>query len=101
MDGMLLTSARATGTLLDHLAEDLSARFGRGFWRANVASMRLFYLIYRNDIVQTLSGQSGRSKKIQTASGQSELAQLAARDSQIPRTFYRPDLKFDSEHAVS
>jgi hypothetical protein len=49
--------------LLERLVEDLSARFGRGFSRANVASMRLFYLTYRDDIVQTLSGQSGRTKK--------------------------------------
>jgi len=69
--------------LLERLVEDLSARFGRGFSRANVASMRLFYVTYRDDIVQTLSGQSGRSKKIQTASGESELGaelgHLAAR----------------------
>ena len=65
--------------LLDRLVDDLSARFGRRFSRANVASMRLFYLTYRDDIVQTLSGQSGRSKKVQTASGESELARLATR----------------------
>ena len=65
--------------LLERVVEDLSARFGRGFSRANVASMRLFYLTYRGDIVQTLSGQSGRTKKIQTASGESELARLVTR----------------------
>lgn len=65
--------------LLERLVGDLSARFGRGFSRANVASMRLFYLTYRDDIVQTLSGQSGRTKKIQTVSGESELARLATR----------------------
>jgi predicted nuclease of restriction endonuclease-like (RecB) superfamily len=65
--------------LLERLAEDLSARFGRGFSRANVASMRLFYLTYRDGIVQTPSGRSRGTKKIQTASGESEVTHLAAR----------------------
>jgi predicted nuclease of restriction endonuclease-like (RecB) superfamily len=38
------------------LARDLSARFGRGFSRANVFQMRQFYLTYRAK-VQTPSGQ--------------------------------------------
>ncbi len=44
-----------------------------------IASMRLFYLTYRSEIVQTLSGKSGSKKIVQTPSGQSELAPLAER----------------------
>jgi hypothetical protein len=43
--------------IVEQLARDLSARFGRGFSRANVFQMRQFYLTYRAK-VQTLSGQS-------------------------------------------
>jgi hypothetical protein len=55
--------------LVWRLADDLSARFGRGFGRANLFQMRAFFLAYR-ETVQTASGQSGGVKKVQTASGQ-------------------------------
>jgi predicted nuclease of restriction endonuclease-like (RecB) superfamily len=42
--------------IVEQLARDLSARFGRGFSRANVFQMRQFYLAYRAR-VQTASGQ--------------------------------------------
>jgi predicted nuclease of restriction endonuclease-like (RecB) superfamily len=42
--------------LVEQLAKDLSARYGRGFSRANVFQMRQFYLAYRHK-VQTASGQ--------------------------------------------
>jgi len=64
--------------LLDRLATDLTKRFGRGFSRANVASMRQFYVAYRDEIVQTPSGRS-RPTKIQTPSGELGLTRLAAR----------------------
>ncbi len=56
--------------LLDLLARDLSARFGRGFSRANVFQMRQFYLAYREK-VQTVSGKSTADPIVQTPSGQS------------------------------
>lgn len=43
--------------LVRQLAVDLTARFGRGFGRANLFQMRAFFLGYR-EIVQTPSGQS-------------------------------------------
>jgi hypothetical protein len=43
-------------SVVEQLARDLSARFGRGFSRANVFQMRQFYLTYRAK-VQTVSGQ--------------------------------------------
>src|SRR5437870_10310462 len=42
--------------LLQRLAQDLTARFGRGFRRSNLFQIRAFYLAYR-EIVQTPSGQ--------------------------------------------
>ena len=41
--------------LIEQLAQDLSARYGRGFSRANVFQMRQFFLAYRHK-VQTVSG---------------------------------------------
>ena len=45
--------------LITRLADDLSRRFGRGFGRANLASMRAFYLAWpETEIFQTVSGKS-------------------------------------------
>ena len=59
--------------LIERLAADLTARFGRGFSRQNMYYMRQFYLSYKPDrILQTLSGTlappSGHPI-LQTASG--------------------------------
>ena len=44
--------------LIERLAEDLTARFGRGFSIQNIYNMRLFYLSYPPDrILQTPSGE--------------------------------------------
>jgi predicted nuclease of restriction endonuclease-like (RecB) superfamily len=61
--------------LVEQLATDLSARFGRGFGRRNLFQMRAFYLTYREK-VQTLSAQSPKPDgdgKVQTPSAQSPL----------------------------
>jgi len=55
--------------LLQRLALDLTARFGRGFRRSNLFQIRAFYLAYR-EIVQTPSGQFAADEKVQTLSGQ-------------------------------
>jgi predicted nuclease of restriction endonuclease-like (RecB) superfamily len=55
--------------LLNRLSKDLSANYGRGFSRSNVAQMRVFYLSWQ--IVQTPSGQfraQAKGKAQQTAS---------------------------------
>ena len=59
--------------LIERLAADLTAGFGRGFSRQNIYYMRQFYLSYQPDrILQTLSGKlappSGHPS-LQTASG--------------------------------
>ncbi|GAB62266.1 MAG: DUF1016 family protein [Candidatus Jettenia sp.] len=57
--------------LIDHLAIDLTKKFGRGFGRSNLFQMRSFYLAY-STIVQTPSGQlnsNNPSQIFQTSSG--------------------------------
>jgi DUF1016 N-terminal domain len=56
--------------VVDRLAADLTARFGRGFTRRNLFNMRAFYLA-NVEIVQTVSGKLRRPDKIQTVSGKS------------------------------
>lgn len=58
--------------LLTRLAQDLSARFGRGFSRQNLQNMRQLYLSAPPDrIRQTLSGKLAESGIRQTVSGKS------------------------------
>lgn len=59
--------------LIEQLAQRLTARFGRGFGRANLRQMRAFYLTY-GEIRQTASGEFEHAKPSeirQTASGES------------------------------
>ena len=58
--------------LVAKLAQDLTARFGRGFSRTNVFQMRQFFLAYREKI-QTLSEFSGAGSIIQTPPGSSAI----------------------------
>lgn len=58
--------------LLGRLANDLTARFGRGFSRQNLQQMRLFYLAWPADkICQTLSSKSAALQILQTPSAKS------------------------------
>ncbi|MEW6367751.1 MAG: PDDEXK nuclease domain-containing protein [Acidobacteriota bacterium] len=61
--------------LIEQLATDLSARFGRGFGKSNLFDMRAFYLAYAG-ILQTVSGKSSLAptgEKLHTPSGKSEV----------------------------
>ena len=58
--------------LVDQLARDLTARFGRGFSRANVFQMRQFYVA--SPTVQTPSGQSPVPSIVQALSGQLDIS---------------------------
>jgi predicted nuclease of restriction endonuclease-like (RecB) superfamily len=61
--------------LLKRLAQDLSARLGRGFSRQNLQNMRLLYLSAPPDrIRQTLSGKLAEPGNRQTTSGKSSPA---------------------------
>ena len=55
--------------LIKRLAQDLSARFGRGFSQRNIEQMRLFYLAW--PMAQTLSAQSVPTRIDQTPAGES------------------------------
>lgn len=62
--------------LIARLADDLTRRFGRGFGKANLASMRAFYLAWpEEEIFQTVSGKSAATGIVQTLSGKSRSAQ--------------------------
>jgi predicted nuclease of restriction endonuclease-like (RecB) superfamily len=66
--------------LLKRLAEDLTARLGRGFSERNLEQMRLFYSFW--PISQTLSAkseESGRSQTVQAASTQFDFTEVASR----------------------
>ena len=53
--------------LIARLADDLTRRFGRGFGRANLASMRAFYSAWpAAEIFQTVSGKSAAPENVQT-----------------------------------
>jgi predicted nuclease of restriction endonuclease-like (RecB) superfamily len=61
--------------LIARLSDDLTRQFGRGFGRANLASMRAFYLAWPEEaIFQTMSGKSPATQKVQTPSGKSRAA---------------------------
>jgi len=68
--------------LIERLAGDLTARFGRGFSRQNLQHMRQFYLTYpSNRIRQSVSGELARTSPPeirQTVSGEFVDARLAA-----------------------
>jgi predicted nuclease of restriction endonuclease-like (RecB) superfamily len=58
--------------LIARLADDLTRRFGRGFGKANLASMRAFYVAWpATEIFQTVSGKSAATENFQTPSGKS------------------------------
>lgn len=62
--------------VIARLADDLTRRFGRGFGRANLASMRAFYSAWpAAPIFQTVSGKSAAPENIQRQSGKSAPAQ--------------------------
>jgi predicted nuclease of restriction endonuclease-like (RecB) superfamily len=67
--------------LIEQLAGRLTARFGRGFGRANLWQMRAFYLAYAA-ILQTVSGELGSVRSdaiLQTASGESETSAISTK----------------------
>lgn len=62
--------------LIERLAADLSARYGKGFSVRNVWQMRAFYLAWPN--LQTPSAESDKPKILQTPSAESSLPILSA-----------------------
>ncbi len=57
--------------LVERLSRDLTQRFGRGFGKANLWSMRAFYVAWPADrILQTASGESAGEPILQTVSAE-------------------------------
>ena len=71
--------------IIERLAADLSALYGRGFSIRNVWQMKAFYLAW--PILQTLSAESEFSGNLQTVSAESSLASIASRFS-LPWSAY-------------
>ncbi len=89
--------------LIKRLADDLTAKFGRGFGWRNLAQMRAFYLAWPSDrILQTLSAKSLISPIVPTVSAISvdtpSLASIASRFP-LPWSAYVRLLSVKSEHA--
>lgn len=78
--------------LIARLAEDLTRRFGRGFGKANLASMRAFYFAWpAAEIFQTASGKSAVPENAQTPSGKSLPAKDVVVDGMATATATAPD----------
>jgi predicted nuclease of restriction endonuclease-like (RecB) superfamily len=75
--------------LIQRLAKDLSASFGRGFGPRNLAQMRSFYLAWpRDKILQTLSAKSSTPISFNKIQGQPQLAQDLANQFPLPWSTY-------------
>jgi hypothetical protein len=79
--------------LVDRLAADLTARFGRGFGRRNLFQMRALYLAYR-EIPQTVSAQSAAAAKVQTSSA------LSTAITRLDETVAAPAFRLPWSHYV-
>jgi predicted nuclease of restriction endonuclease-like (RecB) superfamily len=75
--------------LIQRLATDLSASFGRGFGPRNLAQMRSFYLAWPHDkIVQTPSAKSSTAIPVNKIQEQSQLVQELTSQFPLPWSAY-------------
>ncbi len=75
--------------LIQRLAKDLSALFGRGFGPRNLAQMRSFYLTWPQDnILQTPSAKSPTPILFKEIHGNSSAIQALAKQFQLPWSAY-------------
>jgi predicted nuclease of restriction endonuclease-like (RecB) superfamily len=76
--------------LIDRLAADLSARFGRRFSPRNLWQIRAFHLAWRpgDEILQTASAESGAVGIVRTASAQSVALSKLAQAFPLPWSAY-------------
>jgi predicted nuclease of restriction endonuclease-like (RecB) superfamily len=75
--------------LIQRLATDLSASFGRGFGPRNLAQMRSFYLAWPHDkIVQTPSAKSSTAVPVNKIQEQSQLVQELTSQFPLPWSAY-------------
>jgi predicted nuclease of restriction endonuclease-like (RecB) superfamily len=75
--------------LIQRLAKDLSASFGRGFGSRNLAQMRSFYLAWPYDkILQTLSAKSSIPITLNEIQGESQPVHIFASQFPLPWSAY-------------
>jgi predicted nuclease of restriction endonuclease-like (RecB) superfamily len=75
--------------LIQRLAKDLSASFGRGFGSRNLAQMRSFYLAWPYDkILQTLSAKSSIPIALNEIQGESQPVHIFASQFPLPWSAY-------------
>jgi predicted nuclease of restriction endonuclease-like (RecB) superfamily len=75
--------------LIQRLAKDLSASFGRGFGPRNLAQMRSFYLAWpQGKILQTLSAKSATPISLNNIRGQPQLVHDLANQFRLPWSAY-------------
>jgi len=90
------TRAEYGEQLIERLAADLSAYYGRGFSIRNVWQMKAFYLAW--PIPQTPSAQSQANRILQTPSAESSLSDIASKFS-LPWSAYIRLLSVRNEEA--
>src|SRR5437764_1245975 len=86
--------------LLSCLAVDLSRRFGRGFSRQNLQSMRAFYIAYSGqNICQTASGKSVRGiRQITSGNSGAQIVQSLSAPFPLPWSHYVRLLSVENPH---
>ena len=72
--------------LLDTLAQDLTAEYGKGFSRSNLFQIRKLYLTFPK--IQTPSGQFGKSQTLSDQLSWSHYVELLKIDDDLERQFY-------------
>src|ERR1017187_9645808 len=88
--------------LIQRLAKDLSASFGRGFGSRNLAQMRSFYLAWpHGKILQTLSAKSSTHIRVNEIQGQPQPVHHLANQFRLPWSAYVRLLSVKSPEARS
>jgi predicted nuclease of restriction endonuclease-like (RecB) superfamily len=96
--------AKYGAEVVNRLAEDLSARLGRGFSRRNVFLMRAFYLACPHPVLQPATSPTVLGPKVQTASAlltaesaREEIVQTVSAQSPSPEIRSKPSRNFSFE----
>jgi predicted nuclease of restriction endonuclease-like (RecB) superfamily len=76
--------------MLSGLAEALTAEFGRGYSMTNLKLMRQFFVLFRDRIGQTLSGESEQVTIGQQAADQLTISQQPVAKSRATKIFQQP-----------
>jgi predicted nuclease of restriction endonuclease-like (RecB) superfamily len=85
--------------LIEQLAQRLTAKFGRGFGRANLWQMRAFYLAYAEILPTVPEGSGELAPILQTASGEFDALASVAAKLPLPWSHYVKLLNLKNELA--